>query len=71
MPTQILPWLYLGSKREAHNKSLLQELGITAILNVVGGACSDDPWVKLVPICDYGRSDLNAKFSSCFKFLGN
>jgi len=46
-PSEILPWLFLGSSANAANKKQLQELGIKYILNLKESNFSSPPQVRL------------------------
>lgn len=68
-PTEILPYLLLGSLNNARSKSVLSKWGITHILNVNDSAkFPDDPAVSYshIPISDYGDTNLEEVFDSCF-----
>jgi len=71
---EILEWLYLGNAYQAADQELLQGLGITCILNLVGGRFPEeyDPDQFLMyPLSDYGADNLERRLKPCFKFLSN
>lgn len=70
-PNAVLEWLYLGTKYNAFNREWRKQVDVDYVLNVVGGAVEDDNRFVIVPLCDYGRTNLAHKLPKCFKFLGN
>ncbi|KAL6073094.1 Dual specificity protein phosphatase 13 [Balamuthia mandrillaris] len=71
-PSEILPWLFLGSQYHAADDAALEQLGITCILNVVGGMYPseyDPDRFRMEPLSDYGRDSLEVKLQPCFAFL--
>jgi len=36
-PTEVLPWLYLGTKYHSYDSELLKSLDIICVVNVCGG----------------------------------
>ncbi|KAL8615839.1 hypothetical protein ACOMHN_048547 [Nucella lapillus] len=73
-PVELLPYLYIGDASHSGMKELLQELSITAILNV-STCCRNhfphDFRYKVIPVEDSDSADLAAWFSEAFHFIGN
>ncbi len=73
-PSEILSWLYLGSKYHYLNSTGLKELGITHVLSLVGGRYpSDIPPDKfqIIPLSDFGTDNLEKKLPHCLKFISS
>ena len=72
-PTQILPFLYIGSYQNAGDKVLLKKLGVTAILNV-SNCCPPDNGgsfdYKQISVVDNHQTDLLAHLDSAIEFIG-
>lgn len=71
-PVQILPHLYLGSACHASSKATLQQLGITALLNVSQNCPNhfqDVFLYKCIPVQDTGSEDIGAWFQDAFHFI--
>ncbi len=72
-PVEILPYLYLGSEYHASCKSMLKNLGITALLNV-SHTCPnhfEDCFIyKSIPIEDSKSEDISIWFSEAIDFIG-
>jgi len=69
-PDQITSYLYLGSEWN-NRRDILEELGITYVLNVKD-SCRflDYPEHFLhIGLSDFGNTDLFKKFDQCFEFL--
>lgn len=70
---EILPHLYLGSARDAARKEQLQQLGITALLNVTQFCPNLFQEVfeyKCIPVRDTGCEDIGAYFQEAINFIG-
>ncbi|KAL6050861.1 tyrosine/serine/threonine protein phosphatase pps1 [Balamuthia mandrillaris] len=73
-PSEILPWLYLGTKYHFLDSVMLRELGITRVLSVVGGRIPEEyPPEKyaISPMSDYGTDKLATKLPPLLEFIGN
>ncbi|KFM70307.1 Dual specificity protein phosphatase 4, partial [Stegodyphus mimosarum] len=71
-PVEILPQLYLGSARDAAHKEELQQLGITALLNVTQFCPNLFQEVfeyKCIPVRDTGCEDIGAYFQEAINFI--
>lgn len=71
-PVEILPHLYLGSARDAARKEQLQQLGITALLNVTQFCPNLFQEVfeyKCIPVRDTGCEDIGAYFQEAINFI--
>jgi hypothetical protein len=71
-PSEILPWLYLGSRWDYINARTREKLGITWVLNVVGGRYPSDipsDQFEMLPLSDFGTDKLSQKLPKCFDFL--
>lgn len=71
-PVEILPHLYLGSARDAARKEQLQQLGITALLNVTQFCPNLYQEVfeyKCIPVRDTGCEDIGAYFQESIQFI--
>jgi len=71
-PSEILPFLYIGSRRDAANTKLLQSLGITHILNATHDCpCFDEASFKYhrIPVKDTWNQDLPSFFAPAFEFI--
>lgn len=65
-PTQILEYVYIGSKADAKNKSLLQSLGITHILNITPSRTTDP--LAGVPNFHEDKHPSSSSERSCFTY---
>lgn len=71
-PAEILPYLYLGNESHASSKSLLQELGITAVLNVSHNCTNyfeDQFAYKRISIRDSKSEDIYSQFDEAIDFI--
>ena len=71
-PSEIMPYLYIGSRRDAANTELLQSLGITHILNATHDCpCFDEAAFKYhrIPVKDTWNQDLPSFFAPAFDFI--
>ena len=71
-PSQILSYLYLGSMQDAAKHSLLKELGIAHVLNVMSSCAASAPsGIKClhVPMSDYGDTPLAEVAEECASFI--
>lgn len=71
-PVEILPHLYLGSARDAARKEQLQQLGITALLNVTQfcpNLFQEAFEYKCIPVRDTGCEDIAAYFQESIHFI--
>lgn len=71
-PSEIMPFLYIGSRRDAANTELLQSLGITHILNATHDCpCFDEAAFKYhrIPVKDTWNQDLPSFFAPAFDFI--
>lgn len=77
-PVMVLPWLFLGNAYHASQHSRLQELGVTALLNVASSSpylrspCgSPRPFTyKHLSIDDTSTSDISVWFPEAIEFIG-
>ncbi|RWS06440.1 WD repeat-containing protein 46-like protein, partial [Dinothrombium tinctorium] len=71
-PVEIMPHLYIGSEYHASCKSVLQKLGITALLNV-SHTCPnhfEDCFIyKCIPVEDSGSEDISIWFNDAIDFI--
>jgi dual specificity MAP kinase phosphatase len=72
-PTRILPFLYLGSEEDAHNKELLQSHNITYELNV-SNKCPKPDFIPegrfmRIPVNDSHNEKLLPYFPQAFQFV--
>ncbi|VDN86483.1 unnamed protein product, partial [Brugia pahangi] len=73
-PTQILPFLYLGSQQDAMDSSLLSKYGIKYVINLSVN-CPEPDILKQeghfmrIPISDTYQAKLLPHFEDAFKFL--
>lgn len=72
-PTEVVPHLYLGCRRDASNPAILKKLGIRYVLNVTVDANvpqTDDTIVsKQIPVRDTWNQNLQSYFSDAFAFI--
>lgn len=72
-PVEILPYLYLGSEYHASCKERLQQIGITALLNV-SHTCPNhfEEYFnyKCIPVEDSGSEDISIWFNEATEFIG-
>jgi hypothetical protein len=71
-PTAILPGLYIGAKKDAHNRKTLAALGVKAIVNVtkdVANAFPNEIEYLNVPVDDHWSQDLSAYFDRAYEFI--
>ncbi|XP_054712927.1 LOW QUALITY PROTEIN: dual specificity protein phosphatase 1-like [Uloborus diversus] len=71
-PVEILPHLFLGSARDAARKEQLQQLGVTALLNVTQFCPNLFQEVfeyKCIPVRDTGCEDIGAYFQEAINFI--
>ena len=72
-PVEILPFLYLGCAEHSSCKSILEELNITAILNVTKNCPNyfeDSLDYKNIPIDDSLSADIQKWFDDAVSFIG-
>lgn len=72
-PVEILPFLYLGCAEHSSSKSILEELNITAILNVTKNCPNyfeDSLDYKNIPIDDSLSADIQRWFDDAVSFIG-
>ncbi|XP_070212588.1 dual specificity protein phosphatase 1-like [Littorina saxatilis] len=71
-PVELLPYLYIGDASHASMKEQLQDVSITAILNV-STCCRNhfphDFRYKVIPVEDSNCADLSTWFSDAFQFI--
>ncbi|GFT27799.1 dual specificity protein phosphatase 4 [Nephila pilipes] len=71
-PVEILSHLYLGSARDAARKEQLQQLGVTALLNVTQlcpNLFQEAFLYKCIPVRDTGGEDIAAHFQEAINFI--
>ena len=72
-PVELLPYLYIGDASHSSMKERLQELHISAILNV-STCCRNhfphDFRYKVIPVEDSDSADLSTWFADAFHFIG-
>ncbi|KAF8767405.1 dual specificity protein phosphatase 1-like [Argiope bruennichi] len=71
-PVEILSHLYLGSARDAARKEQLQQLGVTALLNVTQlcpNLFQEAFLYKCIPVRDTGGEDIAAHFHEAINFI--
>ena len=72
-PSQVLPYLYIGSAENSADKALLRELGITAILNVSYNSpehFEKSFEYKKIRVLDDHHADLLSELNSAIEFIG-
>ena len=72
-PVEILPYLYLGNEYHASCKSMLKNLGITALLNVSHSCPNlfEDCFIyKSIPVEDSKSEDISIWFNEAIDFIG-
>ncbi|XP_053407922.1 dual specificity protein phosphatase 4-like [Mercenaria mercenaria] len=71
-PTQLMPHLYIGNERNSLDTDLLQQLGITAILNV-STMCSSHVKTgfeyKCIPVRDNESENISCWFNEALHFI--
>lgn len=71
-PVEILPHLFLGSAKDAARKEQLQQLGVTALLNVTQycpNLYQELFEYKCIPVRDTGCEDIAAYFQEAINFI--
>ena len=70
-PSEVVPDVFLGSIGAAHNREVLERLGITHILTVAGGFEPKFPESLVYECVDEGRAEerLCVHFDRCLKFI--
>ena len=71
-PSQILPFLFLGSFMDGRNTDQLKRIGVSRVLNVSDSArFVDDPefHIRHIPISDFGDTNLVDVFGKCFDVI--
>lgn len=72
-PAEILPYLFLGSESHAKTKTILTNLGITAILNVSQNCPNyfeEEFSYKRIPIRDSKCDDITPLINEALEFIG-
>lgn len=73
LPCEVLPYLYLGCERHAASLPILEDLKITAILNVAKESertrHEEQFQYKHLPISDHFEEDITRHFQDCFNFI--
>ena len=72
-PSQVLPFLYIGSAENSADESLLRQLGITAILNVSYNSpehFENSFEYKKICVHDDHHADLLSQLNSAIEFIG-
>jgi dual specificity MAP kinase phosphatase len=71
--SQILPYLFIGNYRDASNRELFAELGVTHVINVTGTLPlsfeSDGIRYKRLPASDSGSQNLSQYFDEAIEFI--
>lgn len=70
--SKILPHLFIGSRKDAHDKELMQSCGITDILNATDNCpcCFEEDFTYLrISVQDTWNQDLPSHFAKCFEFI--
>ena len=73
-PNEIIPkLLYLGSQDHAHNREIIEILGITHVLNVTRGAANLFPGLKYcrVHVDDLETEKISLYFQKAYEFIEN
>merc|ERR1711988_1528272 len=71
-PSQVLPWLFVGTRWHASQLDWLAKDKVKNVLNVVGGSYPSSFTKEnylMHPMCDYGTNELSVDIDICFKFL--
>ncbi|OMJ91215.1 hypothetical protein SteCoe_6284 [Stentor coeruleus] len=74
LPNEIIPgFLYLGSQQHAHNRDIIEILGITHVLNVTIGAANPFPGLKYcrVHVDDNESEKISVYFQKAYDFIDN
>jgi len=72
-PSKVLSYLYIGSAENSANKTLLKELGVTAILNVSFNSpkyFESGFEYKKISVLDDHHADLLSQLNSAIEFIG-
>lgn len=72
-PVELLPYLYIGNANHSSMKELLQELCISAILNVSTTCRNHFPHdfrYKVIPVEDNDSADIATWFTESIQFIG-
>ena len=72
--SEILPHLFIGSRKDAHDKELMQSFGITHILNATDNCpcVFEDAFTYIrIAVQDTWNQDLPSHFARCFEFIQN
>ena len=72
-PSEVLPYLYIGSAENSANEVLLRELGVTAILNVSYNSpkyFESGFEYKKICVMDDHHADLLSQLNSAIEFIG-
>lgn len=72
-PSEVLPYLYIGSAENSADEALLRELGITAILNVSYNSpkhFESSFEYKKICVLDDHHADLLSQLNSAIEFIG-
>lgn len=72
-PSQVLPYLYIGSAENSADEALLRQLGITAILNVSYNSpehFGTSFEYKKICVLDDHHADLLSELNSAIEFIG-
>jgi len=71
-PSQILPFLFLGSFMDGRNTDQLKGIGVSRVLNVSDSARFVDDQefhIRHIPISDFGDTNLAGVFGKCFDVI--
>ena len=72
-PSQVLPYLYIGSAENSADEALLRQLGVTAILNVSYNSpehFGTSFEYKKIRVLDDHHADLLSQLHSAIEFIG-
>lgn len=77
--TKVLPFLYLGNRKDADDRDSMIAIGVTRVLNVTTSQQSPSPTMdnrtsgvvyKRLSVLDNGHANLKQYFEEAFEFIG-
>jgi len=77
--TKVLPFLYLGNRKDADDRDGMTSIGVTRVLNVTTSQQSPSPVMdqrasgvvyKRLSVLDNGHANLKQYFEEAFDFIG-
>jgi len=77
--TKVLPFLYLGNRKDADDRDGMTSIGVTRVLNVTTSQQSPSPVMdhrgtgvvyKRLSVLDNGHANLKQYFEEAYEFIG-